>query len=295
MGLDHNGVKLLLSSQRHGVCFTKVATIGRQAIQVSFNALKAILNSYSIHKTDYDVNKLLKDNDGFADSLLKMLGANEICSIDASPYEGASIIHNMNYPIGNDLKEAFSVVIDSGTLEHIFDFPRAIKNCMEMVRISGHFICITPTNNFMGHGFYQFSPELFYGIFTKENGFNLEKMIVFENTINSKWYEVISPEICRSRVGLNTFRQVYLFILAKKLASPELTSMMPNQIDYLALWNTYKGLYESSGRQTSKSSIQKSIDTMTLLANKLVIFRLLRKIYYIIFRFKKPFFKRIVW
>jgi 2-polyprenyl-3-methyl-5-hydroxy-6-metoxy-1,4-benzoquinol methylase len=53
-------------------------------------------------------------------------------------------------------------VFDGGTLEHIFDYPTAIKNCMKMVKPGGHLLLTTPANNWFGHGFYQFSPELFY-------------------------------------------------------------------------------------------------------------------------------------
>ena len=69
------------------------------------------------------------------------------------------------------LKNKYTLVIDGGCLEHIFNFPVAIKNCMEMLQEGGHFIGITPANNLMGHGFYQFSPELYFRIFSKENGF----------------------------------------------------------------------------------------------------------------------------
>ena len=92
-------------------------------------------------------------------------------SIDASAYENATMVHDMNLPVGDELKQKFSVVIDGGTLEHVFNFPTAIRNCMEMLKVGGHFFAHTMANNFMGHGFYQFSPELFYRVFSPENGF----------------------------------------------------------------------------------------------------------------------------
>ena len=58
------------------------------------------------------------------------------------------------------LRERFSVVIDGGLLEHVFDFPTAIRNCMRMVRQGGHLILNLPVNNFPGHGFYKFGPGL---------------------------------------------------------------------------------------------------------------------------------------
>jgi hypothetical protein len=61
--------------------------------------------------------------------LIALLGADEIISIDASGYENATIIHDMNEP-AEDLAEQFDLVIDGGSLEHIFNFPVAILNVM---------------------------------------------------------------------------------------------------------------------------------------------------------------------
>jgi hypothetical protein len=45
-----------------------------------------------------------------------------------------------------------------------FNFPVALANAMKMAKIGGHFAARTPANNQCGHGFYQFSPGLFYRI-----------------------------------------------------------------------------------------------------------------------------------
>ena len=84
-------------------------------------------------------------------------------------YESAKHLHDMNEGIPGDFKEKYTAVLDAGSLEHIFNFPVAIKNRMDMVNVSGHYLAITPANNFCGHGFYQFSPELYFSVLTREN------------------------------------------------------------------------------------------------------------------------------
>src|SRR5438477_418150 len=84
---------------------------------------------------------------------------------------GPHFPHDMNEPIPDKFKETYTAVLDGGSLEHVFNFPVAIKNCMEMVKVGGHYLAITPANNFFGHGFYQFSPELYFTVLSKENGF----------------------------------------------------------------------------------------------------------------------------
>ena len=108
----------------------------------------------------------------YADDLFHGLGATTLDVMDVSGFEGANILHDLNQPVDTRLHNAYDCVFDGGALEHVFNFPLALKNCIEMVKVGGCFITITPANNWCGHGFYQFSPELFYRILSRENGFN---------------------------------------------------------------------------------------------------------------------------
>ena len=71
-------------------------------------------------------------------------------------------------------------MIESGSLEHIFNFPVAITNLAGMLKVGGTLFVTTPANNLMGHGFYQFSPELMFRVFSDENGFALRDVLLFE-------------------------------------------------------------------------------------------------------------------
>src|SRR5262245_61422406 len=168
--------------------------IGRQKLNLDVRSLKQNLSEFDYVVTKDEVHRLLTERDGYAEPFLEMLGASEICSFDASGYENATHIHDLNLPIAENIKNRFSMVLDGGTLEHIFNFPVAIKNCMEMVEVGGHFIGVTPANNFCGHGFYQFSPELFFRIFCAKNAFKLVRMVLFEETHAKQWFDVSDPE-----------------------------------------------------------------------------------------------------
>ena len=141
----------------------------------------------------------------------------------------------MNRPIGDGHKRRFSAVIDGGTLEHIFNFPTAIRNCMEMLEVGGHFFSHTMANNFMGHGFYQFSPELFHRVFARENGFRLHRAVVFEQRIGRpRWYEAADPREVGERVELTNGRQTYLMVHAERIADVPIFAAPPQQADYSA-------------------------------------------------------------
>jgi hypothetical protein len=44
-------------------------------------------------------------------------------------------------------------VIETGSLDHIFNFPVAISNLMQMTRVGGSVFLTTVANNLCGHGF----------------------------------------------------------------------------------------------------------------------------------------------
>lgn len=237
MGLDVNGIKFLMLAKENGVNFEKMAIIGRQELHIDFHSLKNIFELFNINKTNTEINSLLFEENHYAEPLLKTIGAKNIYSIDVSSYEGASLIHDMNNPIPDKLKNAFTAVLDSGSLEHVFNFPVAIKNCMEMTSVGGHFLGITIANNFMGHGFYQFSPELYFCIFNKENGFYIEKAIIFESIPNTQWYEVTDPKNISKRIELVNCIPTYLLIQAKKRENVNIFKFMPKQHYYVIEWD----------------------------------------------------------
>ena len=237
MGLDINGTRFLLYCKRLGVDFGRTAMIGRQGLHLSKHDLMHVFESFN-HPLDARViDSILTQHYGYAEPLLVHLGAQEVHSFDNSEYEGATHVHDMNQQLPERFKEKYTTVLDGGSLEHIFNFPVAIKNCMEMVGIGGHYLSITPMNNFAGHGFYQFSPELYYSVFTHENGFEVMCMIAFEDKPHTKWYSVKSPVEARSRVTLTNRFPTYLLIVARKTAGAQIFKTMPQQSDYLAAWH----------------------------------------------------------
>jgi len=240
MGLDLNGVKFLLHARRMGVSFERTATIGRQTLLITPKNLSSVLRRFGVACDSEMAERILTAADGYADELFRILGARDVVSFDASGYEGATQVHDFNRPIADEFKNKFSVVLDGGTLEHVFNFPTAIRNCMEMVEVGGHFLGITPTNNHLGHGFYQFSPELFFRVFSKANGFEMEQLAIYEETPDCPWYEVTDPEALRERVILVNDQPTMLLIRAKKTRDTEVWTKPPQQSDYSAAWSASK-------------------------------------------------------
>jgi hypothetical protein len=199
----------------------------------------------------------------YADRLWKeLLGAGAVEVLDYSDYEGAGIVHDMNTPIPETLHQRFDAVIEAGSLEHIFNFPVAIRNLMLMTKVGGSVFLTTLANNFCGHGFYQFSPEVMYRIFDPENGFEKPNIVLLE--AGSPWVEmtplrsahvVMDPSVVRSRIGLQSKRPVMMMVQAKRISAIAPFRTTPQQSDYVSAWTG--GAAAASGE--SSGTVFKSI------------------------------------
>ena len=123
MGVDIDAAEFLRSEKRRGTAFAHTLTLGHQTVYMS-------RKRYAQHLSYL---QMTLENHEYADDLFRGLGAARVDVMDASPYEGANVIHNLSEEIGASLAEKFDCVFDGGTLEHVFNFPTALKNCMGMV------------------------------------------------------------------------------------------------------------------------------------------------------------------
>lgn len=237
MGFDTNGVRFLLTARASGVNFERSAMIGRQKMHVLPQALSALLGQFGFDDGENLAQNALSKDKRFAEPFLHLLGATDVVSFDASDYECASCVHDMNEAIPEEYKAKYSVVIDGGSLEHIFNFPVAVKNCMEMIEVGGYYLGITPANNFMGHGFYQFSPELYYRVFSPDNGFVTERIIIFEDVPDAQWVQLTDPDVLGKRVEMINSKPAYMLIQARRVKEKEIFRNAPQQSDYSAHWS----------------------------------------------------------
>lgn len=236
MGFTTEGVRFLGYCKESGVDFESTLQVARQNCHFSSDKMG------------------IKEGD-FAEPLFRFLGAKKIESMDYSDYEQASIIHDMNLPINENLKENFSVVIEGGTLEHVFNYPVAIRNCMDMVKVDGHLILMTIANNWFGHGFYQFSPELFFSLLSEQNGFVGTQIFTQDDTL--QWFKIRSPKDikCRVNVCMAKNKPSNLCVISKKIEStPEKLHVL--QSDYVDLW---EGMAAASGKINMEDGKVKSL------------------------------------
>jgi SAM-dependent methyltransferase len=237
MGIDINAAKFLVSARKRGTEFGEVLMIGRQDLNVYPAKLRQVLAQAGLPTEQFAPGAA---DTGFAEPLFQSLGAKKVFSLDASAFEGADFVHDLNRPVGDELKQRFDLVYDGGTLEHVFNFPVALQNCMEMLRPGGSFITHTCANNWCGHGFYQFSPELFYNVLGPDNGFEVRRIILHVVGPYNRWYEPASPQEIRGRGELFNRFPLQMIVHARRTNIVSLFTKTPQQGDYTPRWEEQK-------------------------------------------------------
>lgn len=233
MGIDLAALQLLCCAKSLGVDFSDTVMIGRQTVFCDMTDLSATLASIGIRN---EAAKAIRPGE-FGETLFKLLGASRVSSLDASDYEQPNYICDLNLPCPGNLSKRFTLVYDGGSLEHVFNAVQGFKSCMEMVQVGGTFIQQSVANNFMGHGFWQLSPETCFRIFSPENGYSLKAVFLCEGGKNRDWYQVDDPATVGSRIELVNNRQTYICTIAQRTVDKEIFAKYPMQSDYTKLWN----------------------------------------------------------
>lgn len=225
MGIDKVGLHVICKSMKYVQSKDSVCTLGRQGLHMSSGEIQSICQQYGMND--------IANCAGYSECLFQRLGFTHADSMDASTYENATIIHDLNKPMKQSQK--FSYILDGGTIEHVFHIPQCLQTIIDSLEIGGLFVSITCNNNFSGHGMYQFSPELFLSAFSKTYGMQiLEMYIARVDSPPEQWINVNQRNKARTEDRFYTNEFVYIVTIAKKIADTgvSLLEECPQQFSY---------------------------------------------------------------
>jgi hypothetical protein len=112
-----------------------------------------------------------------ATRLFLRLGFTAVESVDIAA--GATHLFDLNLvDTPHALAGKFDLVFNGGTLEHVFHLPNALANISRMLREGGVVMHVVPCNNWVDHGFYQFSPCLMFDYYRAAGFECLESMLL---------------------------------------------------------------------------------------------------------------------
>ena len=264
MGLARAAVHLLMAQAVDRPYSGSIVTLGRQhvyatekeigdmAAKVGFQ-LKAL--PVELHREPSLASKGYV-SDGW---LFKSLGFEEIVRVDYSDYEEVDQILDLNTPLTPaNLEKRFDVVLDTGTLEHVFDIAAGLRHCVRMVQPGGRVIHLTPTSNCVEHGFYSVSPTLFSDFYSA-SGFQVDAVWLCEIPIDLQrgtWnvFDYLgSPERFLSLGQLN---DNIWFTLSVATATGTPQPAIPQQSFYTTTWENASTASTTETSPDSPASLQ---------------------------------------
>jgi hypothetical protein len=184
-------------------------------------------------------------------TFLRALGFDEenIHSLDYSPYEGATIVHDLNVPVEERWSSVFDLIFDGGTLEHVFSIKDVLLNVSRMCALDGLVVHMTPVD-LLNHGFINVNAELFYDFYLA-NGFEKVDLAYIccpsNHNLVDRYYLRFEPT--QLTHSMSPFFETYAFGVFRKLR--ELPPRIPEQGYYERLWGNPKPT-----REGNSSSIQ---------------------------------------
>lgn len=290
MGILKPHIEIICSLKKKypGLFQKKTLTISQQAVYADEKQVKNILlkNNIKIKKIDPSFDKKNKIPDWFntkydkninAQYLFSLFGSDQVFSSDSSKYENSDLVIDLNNRVNNKLINKFDNIVDIGTLEHVFDTCSALENYIRMLKKGGYLLIAVPCSNMIDHGFYTFSPTLFYDYFTCNN-FKVLSSYLRESS--PFIYEYRSKIYSYKKLGLEipfiSDRAVEFIILAKKIKNIKKVKK-PIQSVYL----------NKKGWKENKISLNKNIRQSLYFFIKIIIFKALL---YLPFSFQKIIF-----
>lgn len=212
MGISRGAIHLLAMNLADKVKRDRVVTFGVQKIVADHDEIRHILNAHGFPPSTMSSTSRQT-------ALFQGLGFRRVDSIDYYPDEGPTITCDLNRPLPPELRAAFDLVYDGGTMEHCFDPAQLLRNAASLVAPEGRVIHHVPMNNWVDHGFYQFSPTLFFDFYGAAGFTDLSlKIHLMKNGRES--FVAYNPDDNRAvPYALGGRRQVLAFFSARRDAT----------------------------------------------------------------------------
>jgi hypothetical protein len=182
MGLIPSNLRLLIYWHKRVGFESPVLTLGNQDVWATYDELKSFFTEMECpyqepsviipHTSSHFTRYWPKADFVHAKVFFEMLGIRDYLDVDKFNQDKPMFRHDMNLPIPSELCDKFSLIVDSGTMEHVFDIRQFVSNVIQMSKVGGWVVHLNPlSSNYIDHGFYSFHPCFFFD-FYELNGFD---------------------------------------------------------------------------------------------------------------------------
>lgn len=251
MGVPRGVVRLLLEEAKARPFSGSVIQLGKMSIYCTERELRSWAQEQGVAlapgvEIELSHDPALAQLGCLSDrSFFRLLGFSEVRSCDFSDWEGADVLLDLNGEVPEALAGRFDVVFEAGTIQHVFHLPNVLRNVHRLLKTGGRVIHgMAPSSNHVDHGFYMFSPTLFWDYYTA-NHYRIESELIFEflptwlggKFTSSRWKVYRYAPGCLDHLSYGRFggRQLGIFVVATK--TPEATwETIPQQGFFIRFW-----------------------------------------------------------
>lgn len=215
MGLIFPTVRLLTHFRAQYGYGGRLLTIGRQEVYLTHG------QSMELFGTD-----LSRTPEGWVDdvALFRTLGFDEVHALDHPDALEATVPHDLNTPLDPVHHGTHDVVLDVGTLEHVFDAATYMRTMADVLVPGGTALHLSPTQGGTNHGLYCFQPTFFFSFYA-QNGFtdlecHLVELPSTDADADDVRVRVVPVENYNNLDYHPSTPQTYLFFRARKGMTP---------------------------------------------------------------------------
>lgn len=245
MGVARSLVRVLLNESKRSLFHGSLLTLGAQDVFVTEEELREDFADAGIKlpagrmeispKPDLAKGSFISDR-----ALWTAYGFDDFKSVDASAYEGCDIVFDLNSKeTPAELTDRWDVILNGGTVEHVFHVPNALANLHRMLKVGGRVIHTAPSSNHIDHGFYMFSPTLFSDYYrANKYEINTLNILRYRGGLDTKWEISDYVPGSLSRVSMGGLDDaMYLIIVVATKTAQSTCDTIPQQGMYAdALW-----------------------------------------------------------
>jgi SAM-dependent methyltransferase len=150
----------------------KTLFIGRQTCAFTPETHKRLLDRHGVRNAcsgpvEYDNQTRYSEGKGWITDryFMKALGAEEFQALDVTDYEGAEIVHDLGYPIGDEYARTFDFIYNGGCFDNMFNPGVAMMSLSKILKPGGRMLCMESASSFVSLPYLIFSPGWFFDYF----------------------------------------------------------------------------------------------------------------------------------
>lgn len=169
MGIARGMARLLLDESIKKPFSGSILQLGRQSIYFSPMQLNQWAGWHGVKLHAPAASGTMDDVHFFM-----ALGFDRVHSLDINPLRKSDLIHDLNQEVPRHLYGNYDLVLDGGTMEHVFDSTAVLKNIHRLLKVNGRIMHGSPCNNHrIDEGYHLFSPSFLWD-FYETNGYRID-------------------------------------------------------------------------------------------------------------------------